>query len=114
MYDYLPWGQVSYVGILCKELLYLRKHVYSLDARVMELKQPWEAERFIDEAFMDIVEQFHHQCNNPCVSEENESLGDEEHQGVKEGNCPLDRTHFPDDFMVSTCTKDILLREMIP
>lgn len=59
MIDYLPRGQVSNVCTQCKELLALKEKVLSLKVGVAELEQLWEAERFIDEVFRDVVEQSH-------------------------------------------------------
>lgn len=87
MYDYLPWGQASNVGTQYKEVLTLIKQIHSFEGRMVELEQLKKAERFIDEAFRDILEQSHFPCNSPYVAEKFESLRDE-----KEGKYPLDGT----------------------
>lgn len=84
----IPQGQVSYVCTQSKELLALREQVCSLRAMVAELGQLREAERFIDEAFRDIVQQFHLHCDSSHVAEEGESFGDIGHQSEKEENYP--------------------------
>uniref|UniRef100_A0A8C3F4Q9 SGNH hydrolase-type esterase domain-containing protein n=1 Tax=Chrysemys picta bellii TaxID=8478 RepID=A0A8C3F4Q9_CHRPI len=114
MYDYVPRGWVAYVCIWCKELLALRDHVQTLEARVAELEELREAERYVDEAFRDTVELSHLRSDSPCAVEEDERPREAEQSTGAEGNLPIVGTLLPDGAGVASRTEVTSLGEETP
>lgn len=72
------------LALLAPKLLALGEQVHSLRVWVAQVKQLCEAERFIDEAFRDTVEQTHLHCSSSHAAEQDESLRDGVRQTGKE------------------------------
>ncbi|XP_050804876.1 uncharacterized protein LOC127048856 [Gopherus flavomarginatus] len=105
MYDYLPCGRVAYVCSQCKEFLALRDHVRTLEARVAELEELRQAERYVDEAFWDTVELSHLHSDSLCAVEKEERPREAEQSMGAEGNLPIVGTLLPDGAGVASHTE---------